>query len=119
LPVRINGKEKYIIFNSNDPRATRMAEAMKNLDADQLGRVLNYTQQITQYFAKINTQYNPIFGVINFARDIQGAVLQLSTTPLRYKKKEVLSGVLGALRGIYAEERLKSCRQASIEGFVC
>jgi DNA repair protein RadC/DNA-binding protein H-NS len=105
MPVRINGKEKYIIFNSNDPRATRMAEAMKNLDADQLGRVLNYTQQITQYFAKINTQYNPIFGVINFARDIQGAVLQLSTTPLRYKKKEVLSGVLGALRGIYAEER--------------
>jgi DNA repair protein RadC/DNA-binding protein H-NS len=105
MPVRINGKEKYIIFNANDPRATRMAEAMKNLDADQLGRVLNYTQQITQYFAKINTQYNPIFGVINFARDIQGAVLQLSTTPLRYKKKEVLSGVLGALRGIYAEER--------------
>jgi hypothetical protein len=105
FPVRINGKEKYIIFNANDPRATRMAEAMKNLDADQLGRVLNYTQQITQYFAKINTQYNPIFGVINFARDIQGAVLQLSTTPLRYKKKEVLSGVLGALRGIYAEER--------------
>jgi hypothetical protein len=105
FPVRINGKEKYIIFNANDPRATRMAKAMKNLDADQLGRVLNYTQQITQYFAKINTQYNPIFGVINFARDIQGAVLQLSTTPLRYKKKEVLSGVLGALRGIYAEER--------------
>jgi hypothetical protein len=105
FPVRINGKEKYIIFNANDPRAARMAKAMKNLDADQLSRILGYTQQITQYFAKINTQYNPIFGVINFARDIQGAVLQLSTTPLRYKKKEVLSGVLGALRGIYAEER--------------
>jgi hypothetical protein len=107
FPVRINGKEKYIIFNANDPRAARMAKEMKNLDADQLSRILGYTQQITQYFAKINTQYNPIFGVINFARDIQGAILQLSTTPLRYKKKEVLSGVLGALRGIYAEERLR------------
>jgi DNA repair protein RadC/DNA-binding protein H-NS len=107
FPVRINGKEKYIIFNANDPRAARMAKEMKNLDADQLSRILGYTQQITQYFAKINTQYNPIFGVINFARDVQGAILQLSTTPLRYKKKEVLSGVLGALRGIYAEERLR------------
>lgn len=105
FPIFINGKEKYIIFNANDPRAERMAGAMKNLDADQLGRVLNYTQQITQYFAKINTQYNPIFGVINFTRDLQGAVLQLSTTPLRYEKKKVLAGVAGSLRGIYAEER--------------
>jgi K+/H+ antiporter YhaU regulatory subunit KhtT len=105
FPVRINGKEKYIIFNANDPRAARMAKEMKNLDADQLSRILGYTQQITQYFAKINTQYNPIFGVINFARDIQGAILQLSTTPLRYEKKKVLAGVAGSLRGIYAEER--------------
>lgn len=107
MPVRINGKEKYIIFNAKDPRAERMAEALKNLDADQLGKALNYVQQVTQYFAKINTQYNPIFGVINFLRDVQGALLQLSTTPLRNDRKKVLGGVTGALRGIYAEERLR------------
>jgi hypothetical protein len=107
MPVRINGKEKYIIFNAKDPRAERMAEALKNLDADQLGKALNYVQQVTQYFAKINTQYNPIFGVINFLRDVQGALLQLSTTPLKDNKKEVLAGVTGALRGIYTEERLR------------
>jgi hypothetical protein len=107
MPVRINGKEKYIIFNAKDPRAERMAEALKNLDADQLGRALSYVQSFTQYFAKINTQYNPIFGVINFARDVQGALLQLSTTPLRNDRKAVFAGVGGALRGIYAEERLR------------
>ena len=107
MPVRINGKEKYIIFNAKDPRAERMAEALKNLDADQLGRALSYVQSFTQYFAKINTQYNPIFGVINFTRDVQGALLQLSTTPLRNEKKAVFAGVGGALRGIYTEERLR------------
>jgi hypothetical protein len=107
LPVRINGEEKFIIFNSNDPRAVRMVEALKNLDVDQLSKALGVTQMFTQYFAKINTQYNPVFGVINFTRDVQAAMLQLSTTPIAGKKKQVLAGVGPALRGIYGEERAK------------
>jgi hypothetical protein len=107
LPVRINGEEKFIIFNSKDPRAVRMVEALKNLDVDQLSKALSVTQMFTQYFAKINTQYNPVFGVINFTRDVQGAMLQLSTTPIAGKQKQVLAGVMPAIRGIYGEERSK------------
>jgi hypothetical protein len=62
-------------------------------------------QQFTQYFAKINTQYNPIFGVINFVRDVQGAMIQVGTTPLAKNKTEIVANTLPALRGIYAEER--------------
>lgn len=105
VPIRINGKEKYVIFNSKDPRAMRMAEALQNLDVDSLGRVLAGVQQFTQYFAKINTQYNPIFGVINFVRDIQGAMIQVGTTPLAKDKTTIVANTLPALRGIYAEER--------------
>jgi hypothetical protein len=105
VPIRINGKEKYVIFNSKDPRAMRMAEALQNLDVDSLGRVLAGVQQFTQYFAKINTQYNPIFGVINFVRDVQGAMIQVGTTPLAKNKTEIVANTLPALRGIYAEER--------------
>jgi hypothetical protein len=107
LPVRINGEEKFLIFNSNDPRAVRMVTALRNLDVDQLSKALSISQMFTQYFAKINTQYNPIFGGINFLRDVQGATLQLSTTPIAGKQKQVVAGIPGALRGIYGEERAK------------
>jgi hypothetical protein len=39
LPVRINGRERYVFFNTNNERAVRMVTALKNLDADQLSRV--------------------------------------------------------------------------------
>jgi hypothetical protein len=113
LPIRINGEEKFLIFNANDPRAKRMVESLRNLDIDQLSKALSISQMFTQYFAKINTQYNPIFGGINFLRDVQGAMLQLSTTPIAGKQKQVLAGVMPALRGIYGEERAKRKGQPS------
>lgn len=105
LAMRINGEDRYVFFNQNDPRAKRAAEALKNLDADQLGPVLGIVSQVTRWMASVNTQYNPIFGAYNFLRDVQGAALQLSDTPLRGKQKEVLSGVLPSLKTIYAAMR--------------
>jgi len=103
--VRIDGKERYIIFNANDSRAMRMVESLKNLDAEQLGIALGSISQVTRYFASINTQYNPIFGIINFLRDISGAALNLSTTELKGKEAQVMAGVFPALFGIYGELR--------------
>jgi hypothetical protein len=116
IPVRINGKEKYVIFNAQDERAKRMAMALKNLDADNLGRVMGAMQQFTQYFAKINTQYNPIFGAINFLRDVQGALIQINTTPLAGEKTKILGDTLAALRGIYAEERNRRDGKPPLQG---
>ena len=105
LAMRINGEDRYVFFNQNDPRAKRAAEALKNIDADQLGPVLGTISKVTRWMASVNTQYNPIFGAYNFLRDVQGAALQLSDTPLRGKQKEVLSGVLPSLKTIYAAMR--------------
>ena len=116
IPVRINGKEKYVIFNAQDERAKRMSMALKNLDADNLGRVMGAMQQFTQYFAKINTQYNPIFGAINFLRDVQGALIQINTTPLAGEKTKILGDTMAALRGIYAEERNRRAGKPPLQG---
>jgi hypothetical protein len=70
-----------VFFNTNNERAVRMVTALKNLDGDQLSRVSSFAQKITRYLAAINTQYNPIFGVINFLRDVQGGMIQLTDTP--------------------------------------
>jgi hypothetical protein len=105
LSMRFNGENRYVFFNPNDPRAERMVKSLKNLDADQLGHVLGPIAKVTRWMAAVNTQYNPIFGAYNFLRDVQGAALQLSDTPLAKDKKAVVGGTLPALKGIYAALR--------------
>lgn len=107
MAVRIDGKNKYVLFNNNDPSAKRMVTAIKNMDADQLGRVMSTLGMVTRWIASVNTQYNPIFGVVNFTRDIQGALLNLSTTPIADKASDVMSvsNVSGALKGIWSTSR--------------
>jgi len=105
LSMRFNGENRYVFFNPNDPRAERMVKSLKNLDADQLGHVLGPIAKVTRWMAAVNTQYNPIFGAYNFLRDVQGAALQLSDTPLAKERKAVVGGTLPALKGIYAALR--------------
>ena len=98
-------KEHAVLFDENDARALRMAQALKNLDAAQLEGMLGATAKVTRYLAAINTQYNPIFGVTNLARDLQGAAINLQSTELAGRHGEVLAQSLPALRGIYSEMR--------------
>ena len=98
-------KEVAVSFNEDNERAMRMAAALKNLDASQLNGVLGVSAKITRYFAAINTQYNPIFGTVNLVRDFQGALLNLSTTPLKNHKTEIAGHTLSALKGIYLDAR--------------
>jgi hypothetical protein len=105
LSMRYNGRDRYVFFNPQNDRAKNMASALKNLDADQLGRGMSLIATITRWMAAVNTQYNPIFGAYNFLRDVQGAALQLSDTPLAGSQKQIMGGVLPALKGIYADLR--------------
>lgn len=105
LSMRVNGEDRYVFFNASDERANRMVHALKNLDADQLGRLLQTSAKLTRYFSSINTQWNPVFGIVNLTRDVQGALLNLSTTPLRGKEGKVLADTLSALKGIYSDLR--------------
>ncbi|NML24337.1 LPD38 domain-containing protein [Zoogloea dura] len=102
LAVRVDGKDRFVFFNQRDERAQRMAGALKNLDADQLGRMLQVSAKVTRWFAAVNTQYNPIFGIVNALRDGQSALLQLSTTSIRGDEAKVLAGAVPAMKGIYA-----------------
>jgi len=103
--VRINGENKFVIFNANNPTSQRMVESIKNLDGQQLSEGMSHASQITRYFASINTQYNPIFGVVNLVRDTGGAAFNLSSTALAGQQKAVIKGLPRALSGIYASLR--------------
>jgi len=108
--AKIKGKdgqvsEQAVTFSEDDPRAVRMAAALKNLDAAQLEGLLGVSAKITRYFAAINTQYNPVFGTVNLVRDVQGALFNLTTTPLKGKTMAIAGDTLSALKGIYLDAR--------------
>ena len=84
--ARIAGKDIAIVFNERNPEAVRLAEALKNLDGQDLDVVERSIGRVTRWIASVNTQYNPIFGLINFARDVQGAMFNLTTTELKDHK---------------------------------
>ncbi|MDD2990618.1 MAG: hypothetical protein PHI64_16880 [Zoogloea sp.] len=116
LAVRVDGKDRFVFFNQWDERAQRMAGALKNLDADQLGRMLQASAKVTRWFAAVNTQYNPIFGIVNALRDGQSALLQLSTTAIRGDEAKVLAGAVPAMKGIYAALRAERAGNAAPAG---
>ena len=103
--VRIGGKDHAITFNERNPKAVRMAQSIKGADVGDLNAFESIMGKATRWLASVNTQYNPIFGIINFARDVQAAILQLSTTPLKGQERAVAAYVPAALKGIYAEVR--------------
>lgn len=97
--------EKAVRFNEDNERAVRMSAALKNLDAAHLNGLLGVSAKISRYFAAINTQYNPVFGVVNLVRDFQGAILNLTATPLKDKKAEIAGHTMAALKGVYLDAR--------------
>lgn len=104
LAVRVNGQDRFLLF-SNDQRAQEMVRNLKNLDSDQLGRMLQTAASVTRWFASVNTQYNPAFGIVNGIRDAQSALLNLGTTPIAGKKAKVMQYGMSALAGIYQDLR--------------
>lgn len=100
-----NVTEQFVVFNEDDPRAMRMAAALKNLDAGNLEGLLGVSAKITRYFSAINTQYNPVFGVVNMVRDVQGAMVNLAATPLAGQQAKIAKDTVSALAGIYGDIR--------------
>lgn len=81
--VRVNGKDEHIVFNPNDPQMQRLASAMKNLSATEMGLILTFLHGINRYLSTINTSLNPEFVVSNALRDLQTAAVNLQSTDLQ------------------------------------
>lgn len=105
--------ERAVVFNEKNERALRMAEALKNLDAAQLEGLLGASAKLTRYFASINTQYNPVFGVVNLIRDVQEAMVNLGSTELAGKRATIARATPRALAGIYSARRAERSGERS------
>jgi uncharacterized membrane protein len=118
FPVRINGKDRFIIFNPADPRAKRMVEALKNMDAHQLENGLDTIAELTRLMAAMNTQFNPVFGAWNFVRDVESAAVNLTGTSIADKRMQVVADAIPALKAIYRDLRGKTPTNAKAKEWI-
>lgn len=116
VTLRVNGEDRIILFNAKDERALRMAMALKNLDGytaiDWADGKLKWIAKGTRWFAQVNTQYNPAFGLVNVLRDTQGALVNLSSTEIAGSQLQVLGSTPSALVGIARHLRGDASRTA-------
>lgn len=104
IVVKVNGNDRVLMLDVNDPRGARLAENLKNLDGltrlDIAGSVVG---KATRWLAAVNTQYNPAFGLVNFVRDSLGGAINITSTALRGKTTKVLAMTPAAVAGIARE----------------
>lgn len=102
---RVKGQDYAIVFNEDNERAVQMARSLKSLDTTALNIFARAFAPVTRYISSINTQYNPLFGIRNFIRDIGFASISLSSTPLSGSRSKIVRRTIGNLRGIYQDAR--------------
>lgn len=106
--ARIAGREVAVVFNERNERAMRLARALKNLDGSDLPFLLNMSAKVTRYFSAINTQYNPVFGVVNFARDTQAVLLNMESAGIAGGRVAMMRTLGSTYRAIWREARGKT-----------
>ncbi|EGV5524288.1 hypothetical protein JF639_003618 [Salmonella enterica] len=72
FPTKKDGKTYYIKLHDD-----RLAKVMKNMGPETVGTTLRAFGSINRFLSSVNTMYNPVFLVTNFARDLQTAVMSI------------------------------------------
>lgn len=111
LMVKDYGMEHFIVFNKDSDRAMLTARAMKNLDAAPMNKILEVASKGTRFIASLLTQRNPLFWMTNFARDIQGALINLEGTDAEGLQAKVLGNLGKSFKGMHAIVRGDSTGQ--------
>jgi len=94
------GKHHFIVFDERNKRAVDVARAMKNMDAGQISLFTKIIALPARFMASLLTRWNPEFWVTNFIRDVGGAQFNWFGTGLKEGRRDVISNVPKAMRGL-------------------
>jgi len=93
--TRVDGTDKFIVFNPDEKMATDIAAVLKNDDLPTLegasAAFINNVGRITRLWSQLRTQYMPEFGPVNFTRDIWGVMVNLTSTPLDGEQFKIMA----------------------------
>jgi hypothetical protein len=102
IMVKDYGQEHFIVFNQKNERAMAVAKSMKNLDIAPMNKILEVASKGTRFLASLLTQRNPLFWLTNFARDVQGAMLNLEGTEAEGLQRQVMANMPKAFKGMHS-----------------
>lgn len=121
VPIRINGEQHFIYFKETD-----YADALNGMTVEKLNSVAKQAGKLMNFMRNSFTQYNPSFFLMNFFRDIHGAMYNvlaevereggiMSGYGINSKKftKDVITGSFTALGQLLNEAMFN--RQMSVE----
>lgn len=98
--VKDYGGVHFIVFNKDNARAMQTAKAMKNLEIQQVPKLIQYVGKATRFMASLLTQRNPEFWFTNFSRDLQGSAIQMNGTQAEGLQAKVMANLPDAFAGI-------------------
>ena len=94
--VKVGGKEVYITFASRG-----LADAMKNMGADNANAFVNVMGPIIRMMSALNTTLNPEWFITNLFRDFTAAGIQISDEKKRGMAKEMAKNWAPAMKGAF------------------
>jgi len=93
--VKVDGKTYAIRFKGRDGEL--LASGLKNLGSTQLGPIMQFIRTVGRYVSLMRTAWNPDFMFMNFARDFQTAMVNLSVEQKKGFAKKVRKLIWPAL----------------------
>ena len=109
VSLKIDGQERRVTMNRDNPKAVQLATAMRNLSGTDLGSVMRFLSGVNRYLSFVNTGLNPEFVITNAFRDMQTAGINLA----QFDKKGLIAGTLkdyrkalvASVRGSFKNEK--------------
>jgi hypothetical protein len=114
--TRVNGENRFVVFNSRDERAMRMVTALKNRDFEPMIDWFKKSAKFTQLYAAMSTQWNPLFGIKNFGRDAIEAMVTLTATPLSGKRRSVAMKLIPSYLALWRFHKARRQLRAEPQG---
>lgn len=106
--VMVDGKPYRIVLKD-----TRMAEAIKNLGAEQVGFVIRMMAAVNRYFSAILTRYNPSFVPINMLRDLGMGIIGITSEHGLKAGVDAMVNYTPAMRALWRQARGKPMKGQS------
>jgi cell pole-organizing protein PopZ len=102
VSLKIDGSERRVTLNRDNPAAVRLASAMRNLEGSDFGKVTQFLSAVNRYLSFVNTGLNPEFVITNAFRDIQTASVNLAQFDLKGLEAGALKDYPAALKASIA-----------------
>ncbi|OHC95542.1 MAG: hypothetical protein A2792_03360 [Sphingomonadales bacterium RIFCSPHIGHO2_01_FULL_65_20] len=98
VSAKIDGKERRVTLNRDNPAALRLADAMRRLTESQIDPITKYLGFVNRWLSAVNTRFSPEFVIPNLFRDLQSAAVNMQDVDVPGLSTATAKHYAGALK---------------------